>query len=584
MTTRIIGIDFGTSTTVVRVHNVGENNRVVPVAVNGSRIIPTIAFKSEDGNMYYGYDAQMNINSNAKGTIFKNFKMDLISEDENVRAQAENLIQGFLRYVFQHYQNHLNAGTFDPADSVKVYVSHPAKWNSYARTLMKTSVVQAGFCKEDNVLLKDEPTAAILAVIHEKKNELSRARLLDPGVKYKAMMIDMGAGTTDIVLCTYKVENGKMCIDDIFTHPSINTPGLCGGREIDEAIVEEAEKFVGRMEEKPSAVAKKTINKMRNKVKEWKEQTLSRSLSKDIALPEPDEIADFRDFLLDYNVPVMNERERFDINRKSFEQMTHDHWKQWGELLSGAFQAVQGSQYAHLNCPKRPEEVDLLIITGGHSKWYIVPEFLLGKYSLSELPDIPFSKIRENADRLLQSEDPQETVAVGLCFLDEDVVGKLAASNDITMSFICEGNYIGSCELVKKGVELPFKKDDYVITSSIKGNFLFRNALVIEFLITTDNKNTVRKSVTVPAEGLFDILFNLVFALIGGSIFVIYKILKALLSDDPESKSIKEAIIDRDYVMVFSPDLFINEEGIIRVGGTITVDTTTVLQIPEFVI
>ena len=115
-----------------------------------------------------------------------------------------------MKYVYNQYQKLLNDGVFDVADEVKVYVSHPAKWNSYARSLMKRSVANAGFCKEGNVALKDEPTAAILAVIHEKNMELSKAGMLHEGKKHQAMMIDMGAGTTDIVLCSYVVRSGKL--------------------------------------------------------------------------------------------------------------------------------------------------------------------------------------------------------------------------------------------------------------------------------------------------------------------------------------------------------------------------------------
>ena len=233
MATRIIGIDFGTSTTVVRVHNVGAGNRIVPLTVNGCRTIPTIAFQKKDSDeIYYGYDAKAEIDSMHEGIIYENFKMNLISDDDAKREQAVILTQGFLKYVYSKYQILLNDGVFDAADEVKVYVSHPAKWNSYARTIMKQSVASAGFCKEENIALKDEPTAAILAVIHERKADLIQDGLLFEGRKYKTMMIDMGAGTTDIVLCSYIVRNKKLEIDDIFTYPSINTPGLCGGREI----------------------------------------------------------------------------------------------------------------------------------------------------------------------------------------------------------------------------------------------------------------------------------------------------------------------------------------------------------------
>lgn len=586
MATRIIGIDFGTSTTVVRVHNVGAGNRIVPLAINGQRTIPTIAFQTKDSSeMYYGYDAQAKYDSNVEGTLYKNFKMDLISDDEEKRNLAEGLIQGFLRYVYEQYQSLLNAGTFDPADEVKVYVSHPAKWNSYARTLMKQSVVNARFCKEEDIALKDEPTAAILAVIHEKNVELKQAGMLHERRKYKAMMVDMGAGTTDIVLCTYEVKNGRLVIDDLFTYPSINTPGLCGGREIDDAIISEAERFVIGMQVKPSTSGEKVVNKLRRRVKKWKELTISGVLRDGTVLPEPDEITEFRDMLTEYGVPVVNGSKRFSISRKYFESFTAEHWKQWAQLLSGAFDEVEESQYAKLECPKRPEDVELLIITGGHSKWYIVQEYLLGKKGSINLPSINFAKIRQSPIRLVQSVDPQETVAVGLCHLDEDVVGTMAASNDVAISFTCEGKYLGACDLIRKGVPLPYEKTDFIVENYIKGNFFFRKKITIDYSVITDETNTINKSITVPSDSILFALFKMVLGAVRYAVYDMWKIWWYFIRGklDELDETIIDYITDYDYRAELSPNILVSEEGIIKVSGTIKVDDEE-LTIPEIVI
>lgn len=582
MKTRIIGIDFGTSTTVVRVHNVGAENRVVPVAINGQRTIPTIAFCPKDSNeIYYGYDAQAKYDSNVEGRLYKNFKMDLISDEETRRKQAESLIQGFLKYVYDQYQNLVNDDVFDPADEVKVYVSHPAKWNSYARTLMKQSVEKAGFCNQNNIALKDEPTAAILAVMHEKNTELTQARMLQANEQHKVMMIDMGAGTTDIVLCTYKVINNTLEIDNIFTYPSINTPGLCGGREIDDAIISEAERFVNRMQNKPSTSGYKVVEKLRRSVKKWKEQTISGVLRRGVVLPEPDEISGFRDTLSEFGMPIMNEKERFSISREYFEKFTRNHWLQWAELLKGAFDEVRGAQYNALDCPKRPEDVDLLIVTGGHSQWYIVTEYLLGKPNHIDLPVLNFSKIQDNPCRLLQSEDPQETVAVGLCHLDEDVVGTLAASNDVSISFTCEGKYLGACELIKKGVPLPFEKRDFLITNTIKGGFIFRKELRIDYSIITDKTNTIQKSIVVPSDTFVESIMKAATAGLDWVIGLLENISKG--SFPSPNSSLMDNLTEKDYTAVLSPDIVVNEEGIVKVSGTIQVDDEN-LFIPEIII
>ncbi len=587
MATRIIGIDFGTSTTVVRIHNVGTENRIVPLTVNGNRTIPTIAFQPKDSDeIYYGYDAQSKIGSMYEGTVYENFKMYLISDKSEERELAELLIQGFLKYVYAQYQNLLNDGVFDAADEVKVYVSHPAKWNSYARNLMKQSVEAAGFCKQENIALKDEPTAAILAVVHERQAELIQAGMLHEGQKHKAMMIDMGAGTTDIVICTYEIANGKLKLDNIFTYPSINAPGLCGGREIDKAIGSEVEIFINKMQKIPSESGRKVIKKIFQNVKRWKERAISPTLRKGIVLPEPDEIANFRDTLTEFGIPVMNEGERFAISKKFFETFTKNHWMKWVELLKGTFSEVQGKQYDNLDCPKKPEDVEVLIVTGGHSQWYIVSEYLSGKKSdFIDLPQMNFTKILENPKFLIQSDDPQETVAVGLCHLDEDVVGPRAASNDVSISFTCEGKYLGACELIRKGVPLPFEKRDYLIKNTIGGNFIFRKELKVEYSIVTDKTNTIVKSQTVPSTSILETIIRAVLAVIGVAIFDIPKILWYFFRGelDKLDDMVIESIINNQYEVELSPDLFVNEEEIIKVGGTIKVDGES-LVIPEIVI
>lgn len=586
ITTRVIGIDFGTSTTVVRVHNVGERNRIIPVTSNSMRTIPTIAFQPDGSNeMYYGYDAQAKYDSNTAGTLFKNFKMNLISENEMERVRAEELILGFLRYVYDQYQSLLNNGVFDSADEIKVYVSHPAKWNSYARTQMKQLVETAGFCKQSNIALKDEPTAAVLSVIHEKNEDLKKAGMLFEGKEYKAMMIDMGAGTTDIVLCTYKVSDKKLNVDNIFTYPSIKNPSSCGGREIDEAIISEVEMFVSKMQAKPSASGEKVISKIRRGVKKWKEQTVSSTLRGNTVLPEPDDISAFRDTLNEFGVPIMNGHEKFSITREYFESFTKGHWEQWVNLLKGAFDEVKEGQYDNLKCPKSPEEVELLILTGGHSQWYVVQEYLLGKTGFIDLPQLDFSRIHAHPEFLVQSEDPQETVAVGLCHIDEDVVGALGAANDVSISFTCEGKYLGACELIRKGVPLPFAKNDFLITNSIDGNFIFRRELNIEYSIVTDQINTIKKSITVPSDGILATLIKAVLSLLGVTIFDIPRILYYMIRGKLEEldDTLLQDIINSEYKVELSPDILVNEEGIIKVGGVIKVDGES-LNIPQIVI
>ena len=580
MATRIIGIDFGTSTTVVRIHNVGTGNSIIPLLINGQSVIPTIAFKPEESeDLYYGYDAQAKIDQNAKGDVIRNFKMKLIGNEDSLN-QAKVLIDGFMAYVFKHYQSQLNQNAFPPADSIKVYVSHPAKWSSAAISIMKNSVVNAGFCTMENVFAKDEPTAAVLATLHEHSDDLLKEGMIYDGDTHKAMMIDMGAGTTDIVLFCYTVKNGKTEISDVITYPSMGHEGLCGGREIDDALMKAAEAFVHKMTNAPiNRKAERALNKLRKRIRVWKEKAVSERLRENnIPISEPEEISDLRDDLLDSGIPIANEGEKFVITREYFQKETQAHWSQWIDLLNGAFKEVVLPQYGNMKCPKRPEEVELLIITGGHSQWYIVDDYILSS-------GIQFQKIKARPNLLVHSDSPQETVAIGLCYLDEDVVKCHPVPNDVDVSFTCEGQYLGATNLVKKGTPLPYEKNDIVLKNVIKGNFIRRKALLIKYVVTTDSKNRITREVFVEAENMLETIINVVLAAIGVGILDIPKIWWNIVTFqwDKINPEVLNSVIDYNYDVVLKPQINVNEEGIIKVGGKLSIGSKE-LDIPEIII
>ena len=65
---------------------------------------------------------------------------------------------------------------------------------------MLESASKAGF---PNVVGMDEAQAAIGAVIVQNAEYFVKSGLLKKGVPVNILMIDMGAGTTDLVLCSY---------------------------------------------------------------------------------------------------------------------------------------------------------------------------------------------------------------------------------------------------------------------------------------------------------------------------------------------------------------------------------------------
>ena len=86
MIKRIIGIDFGTSTSLIKIKNYAEEEPADQnpsssqyVEFDGLAMVPTL-IRVQEGSFYYGYDAQP---ERENSLLYSNFKMDLESPDHS---------------------------------------------------------------------------------------------------------------------------------------------------------------------------------------------------------------------------------------------------------------------------------------------------------------------------------------------------------------------------------------------------------------------------------------------------------------------------------------------------------------------
>lgn len=438
----IVGIDFGTSTTVVRYREEGTDVIQSVTMDNGkSGIIPTAIFRPKDGGTAeYGTQAIQRYINGIEGDMCINFKMDLLNPEK--RAEAEKNIIDFLSFIHSAFEEQTK--TLHP-DAMDVYISYPAKWSDDMVTFMKTAVEEAGF-KGCGVTVRGmrEPQAASLNMLHEYKQQLQQANVLMYGKPLRVLMLDMGAGTSDISIFKLEIDHeGGIKISELLSYPSISEPILCGGREIDASM---QKYFMDMCKDKGFELMPDCVEPVG--VKNWKENTLSRDLKLgDNTSSLPSNVALFLKMMKRND--IIN---GFSINRHDFERITATHWKRLYKLIQSAF-----AQYKFA----KPEDIDLVFLTGGHSNWYVVPNLFNGKW----LPDgvdasgaLDFKKIKAEPNlRManLNNDRPHECVARGLCLADEHVEFEPRSANNVWAKITICGESGGLVQVVSKDGVLP---------------------------------------------------------------------------------------------------------------------------------
>ena len=412
--TRVVGIDFGTSTSLIKVkrYQNGEplGDRFFTKGVtfgNGEADTKaaTIVRRNADGTVTCGRDADEPVEG---AEIFKDFKMKLESENPVKKEQAEQLTESFLSYLYTWYVQ--QSSTLGAAEDVEqTIISYPVKWKDETRNFMKQAAIKAGF---QNVTSMNEASAALYTVLSQQSGELGKKGILKSGQTGYLLLIDMGAGTTDLAFSRYHVAKKTMGIlhaedisnEIIVTWPVKGSRLACGGREIDKVLEKYVADYLKGMKSNGQSLSPEQAEQIasaNSAAKKWKEETVSRDLNEGKTVTTCGYVAAFSMIFGGASFPG--------FDRFKFEQMISGHILDFRQLLEGGLQAAQREDEG-----LSENYLDFVILTGGHSNWYFAKDILDGTQEGLNHPLL--NRVQSDKKRVICLPSPQETVSLGLVY------------------------------------------------------------------------------------------------------------------------------------------------------------------------
>ncbi len=220
-----LGIDFGTTKTLVSRMDEASGRPVTVRLGMGSDYIPTTVYIEENGQIHFGEDADDCLADNS-GTYIRGFKMRLGSgmplhihfdDDGNItKFTAQDLVSQYLRYIRERVEKHV---FMESGSARKAVITRPVNFSPVQLEELKQAAHAAGFSE---VSLTTEPEAAGLAFCRLNASKAFHR---------SALIVDWGGGTLDFALVTRDENN------TIHTHPRL-TDGdtTMGGERFDEVL------------------------------------------------------------------------------------------------------------------------------------------------------------------------------------------------------------------------------------------------------------------------------------------------------------------------------------------------------------
>ena len=254
LNTTFVGIDFGTSTTVVSIAVLGKDKEplmVKPIELN-QKLSDGAIFSSYkvpsyiawyNNNLIVGEGAaQLKFKLRQGKNLWHSFKMEL-GEDVGCKYPNSELgknhkkltilnpteaLKIFFKYLKVQIERYVN--THSLPSNIQYAVSIPASFEANQRRDLVDSLESNGFMINKQSLI-DEPNAAFLSYV--SKSSLERKRLQIPqGYFPNVLVFDFGAGTCDISILELGKDNNGIYSKNI----AISRFEKLGGNDIDKLI------------------------------------------------------------------------------------------------------------------------------------------------------------------------------------------------------------------------------------------------------------------------------------------------------------------------------------------------------------